>query len=124
MNWFTNVPVSHRKDGDDECEHVMEGAEPVMIMRENDSFGPVGGMVVCQECWDKAKESEAEETHVCHDCGKEFPLKDGIAWRPYYFDVTQGDEPLHICNDCKVKPKHVERKRRDREDYLREMDDY
>lgn len=132
MNWFTNRVISgnsakHKQellDQDGGCEHVVADINLAFEYRaENDSCGVVSSWVCCKECSDAADQAEGEEERVCSDCGKTHKAKDGISWKWYDFYAPQGDEPLEICNECRKAEKHIERVRRDREDYEQEMGD-
>ena len=118
MNWIVK---SFRKvnqddlDADFACEHVKAG-DSAHVNQERDSFGIVGQAVLCDACHEAAEEAEGEETDFCYDCGQEKKIKDVIYWRWYDFYAPQGDEPLCICDECKRKPKHINRIKRDRED--------
>lgn len=116
----------------DLCEHVQQvfpaqdGHEtrvgPIMrdkaygILKEDDSFGPVVRYVVCKACWEKAKQEQEEQKVHCNDCGQEKMAKDTISWKWYDFYAPQGDEPLTICTDCMVLPKHKQRVEKDNKD--------
>ena len=130
MNWFTRKDISSnsvafkskRAEEDACCEHVQ--ADPscaVSLRREVDSFGPVSSYVCCADCEKLAEEAEENETHTCADCKCEFPLKEGMLWKWYDFYPQQGDEPIAVCNSCRVKEKHVQRVRKDRQDYEAEF---
>lgn len=130
MNWFTKSYVSNnslerKKQLFEEhggCEHV-EADPSVMavVAYENDSFGREG-YCLCEACDDLSVEHEDNEEHVCHDCKSCKPLKEGVMWKWYDFYAAQGDEPLFICNECRKKDTHINRVRRDRQDYEEEMD--
>lgn len=125
MNWFTNKNISHfskeRKAAlaaeDGACEHVEADASVATnVRREMDSFGTVGSYVCCEECNKKAEEADGEQEEICHDCQKVVKMKDAIEWKWWDFHAPQGDEPVIVCNDCRSKPTHIERVRRDRAD--------
>lgn len=133
MNWFTRAIVSDKSaahkqkllDQDGGCEHVEKDINLAYALRaERDSFGPVSTWLCCKACEEAAEEAEGEVEEVCADCGKTHKAKDGIAWKWYDFYAAQGDEPLQICNECRKAEKHLERVRRDREDYEAEMGHY
>lgn len=50
--------------------------------------------------------------------------RDTISWRWYDFYAAQGDEPLTVCKECLVKPKHVSRVKKDRADAAAEREYY
>ena len=134
MNWFTNGSVRDQKHAErlftegGGCEHVEKDISLAAYWSaENDSLGRET-YVYCKECWEKAQQEEDEEEECCFDCGKMFPRKDTIAYKWYGFYAPQGDEPLIICKDCKVLPKHLSRLARDRsereeDERLEEEDD-
>lgn len=116
MNWYVSLSAEEGLTDDlaDRCPHVE--ADPSLAVRtlgEQDSFGPVHRYVVCAACSAQAHAQRMEEKYTCEDCGKAFPLKDGIRWRWYDFYEAQGDEALPICNACRVLPKHRDRMKRD-----------
>ena len=124
MNWVVHGQNQTITEEWDHCEHLKVGDVAPYMVGEQDSFGPVARMGMCQECHDKYKEEQEQELEYCHDCGQEKPMKEMREWRWYDFDHKQGDEALHICDACSVLPKHKERVRKDKEAYEREMDDY
>lgn len=133
MNWYTktyigkisNVRKQELFDMDGGCEHCEADISKADYLRkENDSFGTVSSWVCCSECDTKADEAEDEEEEVCFDCKKTVKMKDAVEWRWYDFYAPQGDEPLIICNECRTKEKHLDRVRKDREDYEEEMARY
>lgn len=133
MNWFVQKDISgnSRKfkekisQEDSCCEHVeADPSVAVSDRTERDSFGIVSRYVCCAKCEEEAEERDEQVIHTCFDCGKKHAAKDGIAWKWYDFYAPQGDDPLHICNDCCAREKHINRVKRDREDYEAEMDRY
>lgn len=123
MNWVVHGQKQTITEEWDHCEHLNVGDVAPYMVGEQDSFGPVARMGMCQECHDKYKEEQEQELEYCHDCGQEKPMKEMRQWRWYDFYAPQGDEPLMICDDCSVKDKHKERVRKDNEAYEREMGD-
>lgn len=130
MNWFTRSWVEQRTieekkrlaEQDGACEHVEKDAYLAHVVRyEKDSYGIVASWVCCKKCDDKETEREGLETAVCHDCSKSVMKKDSFLWRWYDFYAPQGDIPLRVCNACRHAPKHIERVRRDQEDYEQEF---
>jgi len=130
MNWFTRLSIQDRNETqkkdlasqDSSCPHVEKDINlAYALRREMDSFGPVSSWVCCKKCDDKETEREGLETAVCHDCSKSVMKKDSFLWRWYDFYAPQGDIPLRVCNACRHAPKHIERVRRDQEDYEQEF---
>lgn len=132
MNWFTqNIVIGTPEQRaekslkcDDVCEHV-EADRTLLykISRENDPWGSESyGM--CEACAEAVDKAEGEEEVVCHDCKQIHKKKDTVEWKWYDFYAPQGDEPLIICNECRMKPTHIERRRRDQEDYEKEQSYY
>ena len=133
MNWFTtdyiaNHSVAYKKalaEEDSCCEHVeADPSTATHNRKEKDTMGTVASYVCCDACNEEAEKREDNELVVCHDCGKEVRAGDAIKWKWYDFYAPQGDEPLDICNECRRKPKHLERRRKDQEDYEAEMASY
>lgn len=130
MNWFTQQHLSEKtnlcikQDLVEEwggCDHVT--ADPALlavVSYENDTWGKEG-FCYCQACWDAAQTEEDEKEVVCHDCKQTFKAKETRAWKWYDFDPRQGDEPLIVCDTCRTKEKHIQRKKADNADYEREF---
>ena len=114
MNWpmhrfiksISQNDIDNALDGS--CEHIAIG-QPGHLVGENDSFGPMVRYLECNDCYKETKRLEEEEEVFCTDCGCTVKVKDTISWKPYDFYAPQGDEPLIICNSCKVKETHLER---------------
>lgn len=130
MNWFTRTVVegssAERKqellDKDGGCEHVEKDVNLGTILRaERDSFGPVGTYLCCKACDEKATEEEDNEERCCKDCKQMVKKKEGAEWRWYDFYAPQGDEPIFICNACRLLPKHLDRVARDDRDRAAEL---
>lgn len=130
MNWFTGALVGNFSDDkkaekvsqlDGVCEHVEQDSTKLYkINREHDSMGSESyGM--CKECCDRSEEYEDNQEDTCHDCKGVFKMKELRAWKWYDFYAPQGDEPLLICDTCDQSEKHIERVRKDREDYEQEF---
>lgn len=128
MNWFTHSTITDKTNKTakvaelhDVCEHVQEdNSKLVKVSYENDSFGSESyGM--CQECWDKAQEAEAEQEENCTDCNQVFKMKELKEWKWYDFSYQQGDEPHLLCEGCRSAEKHIERVRKDKADYESEF---
>ena len=128
MNWFVHsFPTADSKTiiNDSACEHVEEGISPVyVVVTEQDSFGPVGETAFCEACFAKAKAEEAEEEVFCPDCKQNVKKADTRTWKWYDFYAPQGDEPLIICKECWLKPKHQSRMARDEEEREEELSLY
>lgn len=133
MNWFTvdyieRKSVAYKKERaeeDSQCPHVEADPSCAAYNRkEMDTFGTVASYVCCEACNAEAEEREGEELVTCHDCEKEVKAKDALKWKWYDFDVSAGEIPLDICNDCRKAEKHRERIRKDTADYEEEMDSY
>lgn len=107
----------------DHCEHVQTGGKAYRAIYESDCCGTVGVYACCKECSEKIDAREDEEEVTCHDCGQDFPRKDTVEWKPYDFYAPQGDEPLVICNSCRMAEKHLERRRKDKADREAEFDE-
>jgi len=131
MNWFTrkifaNCNEEEKKKQIDNwggCEHVEKDSKKLFaVSYENDSFGREG-YCLCEDCYDKLKEEEKEEKHFCVDCKSSFPLKEGFLWKWYDFYAESGDIPLAICKECGCKEKHINRVKKDFEDYKGEFYD-
>lgn len=128
MNWFTkriiltsNPELKEKYFNSEEfggcCKHCEEDhGLAYAVSYENDSFGRES-YVMCEACSNKEDEQEDEELHTCHDCKKEVPYKHNRRWREWDFDPSDGGEPIHVCDECRKLPAHLERVRRDREDY-------
>lgn len=132
MNWFTKTycgtfPLERKVELLEEhggCDHVENDPSLMFcVSYENDAWGREG-YCMCQSCTENAEEAEGQEMVTCHDCGQEFQKKDTIEWRWYDFYAPQGDEPLTICEGCRHKETHLERRRRDRADLEEELDQY
>ena len=132
MNWFTRevveqLPAASKQelaDADTCCTHVEKNIELAYTMHsEKDSFGPVSTHVVCKECDKAIDEEEDNRECTCHDCNQTVKKKDGIEWKWYDFYAAQGDEPLFICNACRVLDKHKQRRARDQAAYDAEFGD-
>lgn len=126
MNWFTKrytatlsdeMKASRAAELDSLCEHVEEdGSKLHVVSREHDSMGSESyGM--CEACFTAAEEYEGNQEDTCHDCHGVFKMKELKEWKWYDFSYQQGDEPLLICESCRVAEKHVERVRKDKADY-------
>lgn len=111
-------------EGADYCEHcsIEDFSKAVGFHYERDSFGYVGAHIVCEPCHEAIEEAEGEEETTCHDCKQNFKVKDTIEWKWWDFYGPQGDEPYVVCKECRLKPTHIERVRKDREDYEAECD--
>lgn len=129
MNWFitpkhidsvTQRDIDAALDG--ACEHVEVG-KPGILVGEQDSFGPVTRFLECPECRKASREQEDEELERCADCGKDYPRKEVVMWKWYDFYAASGDEPLCVCDGCRVKIKHRLRCWRDDRDYADEMNE-
>ena len=132
MNWFTKKLVANKDNAYKSelvekcggCEHVEGDASKAYIVSyENDSFGVVDGYCQCEECFNSSQEKEDNELYSCTDCGSKHPKKDMTVWTWYDFYAAQGDVPLYICQTCKTADKHVNRVRKDKEDYEWELGD-
>lgn len=125
MNWkvsrLVQVSKADLQEADGHCGHVTVGAQ-AWRSSENDAFGIVAAFYSCNECEEARVAREEEEIYTCHDCGCEFPLKEGKQWKTWDHDPSAGDEPLDICGSCMQGEKHLERVRRDRADYELECD--
>lgn len=113
MNWVINGVNSTITEEWDMCDHLSVGMVAPYWLGEQDSFGPVVRYGMCKECNIEHQKVSAEETEHCTDCGNEFKVSEGITWRWYDFYAPQGDEPLHICNECTKAEKHKNRIDRD-----------
>lgn len=105
------------------CEHVTDDPSKGHVVHyENDYWGREG-FVMCEVC-EEAKEIEMDNEEVCcYDCKGVFQRKDTVEWKWYDFYPAQGDEPIVVCKHCRILPKHLERVRKDREDYEREFEE-
>lgn len=125
MSWTsTRFDVDRWLNDDraDRCEHVMNGTRlAYAVLCEDDSFGPLVRDVVCEACYDASREEEGSVIVVCHDCKERKPMRECFEWRWYDFYAPQGDEPYIICEECETKPAHLERVRRDNDQYNAEM---
>ena len=121
MTQFTNRYNVIVKDEYDHCEHVKVGERAYRAVYESDCCGTVGVYACCKECSENLDKQEDEELVTCDDCGQEFQRKDTSEWKPYDFYPPQGDEPMIICNTCRVAEKHRTRVRKDKEDYNEEF---
>ena len=99
----------------DHCDHLTAGEVASHVIGEDDSFGPVARLAMCNECYQTHLEEEEEVMESCRDCGVSYPMREINEWRWYDFHAPSGDEPRLVCNECWVKPEHVERIRRDAE---------
>ncbi len=116
MNWSSvhapgNPSALQGHPGTEQCEHVERGAKIVAIFAEDDSFGPVLRIEVCQSCVDASQEVMSYDP--CRDCGKRKKVKDMIEWKWYDFYAPQGDEPIPVCRECLSGEKHRARVARD-----------
>lgn len=130
MSWESKK-VNIRVPGDDRwdmCEHLKAGDIAAVVFCEDDSFGPVLRNACCKKCADEIKKKQDEELEFCHDCKTNKPGKEVNEWQWYDFYALQGDQPLHICDECWEKPTHKNRMARDQADYEAEFgcddDDY
>lgn len=119
MNHFTKSNTVVTELHEDLCEHLQIG-DKAIVHTERDSFGPVGEVILCQDCEDERLKEEAEVQVICHDCKQEHPRSQTIAWKWYDFYAAQGDEPLTICDACRVADKHQARVRADEREYCLE----
>jgi hypothetical protein len=128
MNWLSSESAEARNvarlldSGHGEaCEHVeVDRSLAVVVLKEDDSFGPVVRRVVCTQCLETHERYEAAQTVVCHDCGAHKPAGECREWRCYDFYAPQGDEPLIVCKACWDLPAHKQRRADDRQDRLEE----
>lgn len=130
MNWFTNTAlhlksdeerVAACKDADNKCEHCQ--ADPLLaysIGREHDRFGSES-TCQCKACYEEMLDYEGKQLVCCNDCKQQKPRSEVEKWRWYDFYAPQGDEALNVCITCTALPRHIERVRKDREDYEWEM---
>lgn len=103
----------------DMCGHLTVGDKASFVFCEDDSFGPVGRYACCKECGEAQEKTATED---CHDCGGEFPLTEMYRFWGFDWNISQGDEPLYICECCRGKEKHQTRIAEDKANYEREMD--
>ena len=131
MNWFTQTyfggASTERKqvlmEEHGGCSHVEQDIQKLAyVMYENDTWGREGHCV-CEECYNKSQEEEANQEETCYDCKGIFRLGDMKVWKWYDFYPQQGDEPLYICKSCQTQPEHLDRVKRDREAMEREFED-
>lgn len=121
MSNMVTKRFSNFKMIEEPCEHILAGEPCYCEYVESDSFGIVGESPVCKDCYDKIELEAQAEIHSCHDCHKKVPASEGVFWRWYDFYAPQGDEPMFICNECTVKPTHINRREKDQRDYNYEM---
>jgi len=126
MNWevrgVTRFTAEKAEMADHVCEHIDIG-DNCHYAGEQDSFGPVTRFYYCSACHQAAEEEAGEELTCCQDCGREFKMKDILAWKPWDFDPRDGSEPRHVCIECQGLERHKDRVARDKADYRRECDD-
>lgn len=133
MNWFTkriiftsNPELKEKYFNSDDfggcCKHCEEDHSlAYAVSYENDSFGRES-FVMCKACSDALDAAEDEELHTCHDCGKSVPYKHNRPWKEWDYTVYEDGDPIHVCDNCRTLPKHLDRVRRDREDYEQSID--
>lgn len=120
MNWisrehFKSAATLHDVDL---CEHLENKPEQrTLVIVENDSFGVVGKMGLCQHCVDLATKAESLETDFCMDCKTNKPVPEITYWRPYDYYPQQGDQPYQVCSDCCKLEKHQRRVDKDQAEY-------
>lgn len=126
MNWFVHSYPSVLKVIDDSaCEHVeADMSKCSVVVTEMDSFGKVGEVALCADCMKKCDEEEGKEEVYCGDCKQTVLKSASREWRWYDFYAPQGDEPLIICKECLIKPKHIMRVKQDAFDREEEMSSY
>jgi DNA-directed RNA polymerase subunit RPC12/RpoP len=126
MNWITKSYVADKSaekktkiaEECDLCEHLEEDINKMhRVHYEQDCCGPVSGYAVCEACDAKIEEQEDNQEYTCHDCGQEFKRKDGVLWKGFYFEESDGDEPTPVCGECSSKEKHLKRRQQWRDDY-------
>jgi len=126
MNWtvhrVTKLTQRAFDEADGVCEHLKVG-DTAFMSGEQDSFGPVTRFYECQACREGSKEAELNEEYCCTDCKQPFRLRNGILWKPYDFDPSDGSEPVPVCNGCVERERHQARVTRDEADYDREFGD-
>lgn len=112
-------------EGTDFCEHVTDQSldKAVGYFYERDSFGFVAARIVCEECKTAIQKEIDAELVYCHDCKKELPRGETIEWRWHDFYAPQGDEPYIICNTCRFKETHIQRKAQDEKAYEDDWDE-
>lgn len=106
----------------DMCEHLQIGDKASVVFCEDDSFGPVLRNALCEECGEKALQEHRERLMECDECHADVPAKEIRIFKPFDFHAPSGDEPTHLCDRCWNSPTWVERRKKDKEDYEREMD--
>ena len=112
-------------DRSDLCEHVeVNRTQAYAVLCEDDCSGLVVRYVVCVSCYAAHEQEEGSRIRRCCDCHKDVQQKEGGEWRWYDFYAAQGDEPMFLCDVCRRLPRHLERRRRDLEDYQEEMARY
>jgi len=131
MNWYTvkmdrrAIEIALADERSDQCEHVAASAAAAYVVRsELDSFGPIDVAVSCKACHQRAEAKREEDPCLCRDCGKTKPRREILEWTPWHFCPRQGDEPVVICRECCVLPRHQERIADDRKSFARDDDDY
>lgn len=124
MNWIVRRVIKtvtqEQFDEYEHCDHVKVG-ESAYYGCEHDSFGPLDGYLCCETCRESQRKSEAEELVYCNDCGKEHPRANTVAWKWYDFYAPQGDEPIIVCDTCRLAARHQRRVAKDQADYNREF---
>lgn len=89
-----------KDDRSDRCEHVVSGQNKAFtVLCEDDSFGIVGRNVVCKACHDALENQEAWPG--CEFCTEHRTNSEVSQWLYHDFYAAQGDEPCHVCHDCR-----------------------
>ncbi len=116
MNWPVKKFGKKVTDEMQHCSHLKVGEIAYRVDGEYDSFGPLDLFACCKECAEEQDRLADEEPVTCEDCHGEFPRKETLEWKCYDFCPSQGDEPLHICDECRKKEKHHLRVAKDNRD--------
>lgn len=112
MNWFTKKPFATLDTSEAEdldlCEHLEnDDSLSGTITYENDSFGRVGGVALCDSCFNKDLQEELEQLKTCHDCRNEFIEEDGCNFS--FYEDGPNDPSIFVCTDCCESEEHQDR---------------
>lgn len=123
-NWLnfgkTQLKAGFQQEGNicegGNCEHLQKGDQSFGFTAENDSFGSEY-YLYCETCYNQFLLDRKNELVICHDCMEDVPRNTTVTHIPYYVD----EEPRAkwakiICNDCRVKPRHLVRLDADEEE--------
>lgn len=123
MNWVTRREfpnlASITSSDIEFCEHVrIYPDETIFVKTENDSFGEVSVIGLCDTCNQNHLQQEDQRIVNCTDCSRDVVYEQAEIWREY--DATNYDDEHVLCSVCAGNEKHLKRVERDH--YLYEVE--